>query len=245
MGALRKTLAVCGRYALAGDWSEFVAEFDLEEIPAWTPRYNIAPTAGPGFEVPILKASGVELARFWYVPSWWTQPIRQLPTSFNARVETAFQKPFFRSAERCLVPTSGWREFPGPPKKKKAFHFHLPGKTEAPHPPGQTGFFAFCGITSVWTEPHTGESVNTFGILTTEPSEVVRPYHHRMPLLASPRHYHSWIDPKTDAQLLLPHCVKYSQQVRLLSYECSTYGNSTRTEGPACIAPIERQQSLF
>ena len=35
---------MCGRYSLGADATTLAAQFNLFDAPAWTPRYNIAPT---------------------------------------------------------------------------------------------------------------------------------------------------------------------------------------------------------
>jgi putative SOS response-associated peptidase YedK len=226
---------------LAGDWTEFTKDFELDEVPGLAPRYNIAPTSSGGFEAPILVEPHVLApARFWFIPASWQKALRDLPTSFNARSETVFHKPFFRGARRCLIPTSGFREFPGPAGKKKAIHFEL-HREEA----GRADFFAFGGLYSEWHDPALGEAVYTFAILTTEPNEVVGPYHHRMPLLVPQESYRAWLDSAARYEKVLPDARDYSHSVKLHHFECSTYGNSTRVEGPACIQPVAVQTGLF
>lgn len=225
---------MCGRYALAGDWSDFTEEFSLDEVPGLEPRYNIAPSAGAGFESPILTAGGLVPARFWFIPSWWNKPLKELPTSFNARSETVEEKKFFAGAQRCLVPLSGWREFPGPAGRKRAVQFHR----ERP-------FFAFGGIMTRWKPGPDLQPIHTFSILTAEPHEVVRPVHHRMPLLVPREDYEPWLDAETAWEPLLASALRESHSARLLHYEASTYGNSTKVEGPACIARAATQGSLF
>jgi len=230
---------MCGRYALAGDWSEFAEEFSLDEVPGLEPRYNVAPSPSAGFEAPIISEDGLKAARFWYIPSWWNQSLKKLPTSFNARSETVGEKPFFRGARRCLVPLSGWREFPGPAGKKRAVQFHRPSRE------GHQPFFAFGGITTEWEEPNSGEVISSFSILTTEPNSLVAPVHHRMPLLLPKELYSPWLEPKTGWNELLAAAEAESQHGPLVSYEASTYGNSTRHDDPECIARASVQQSLF
>ncbi len=226
---------MCGRYALAGDWSDFTEEFSLEEVPGLVPRFNIAPTAQPGFEAPIVVAARkLVAARFWYIPHFWSKPLKDLPTSFNARSETVLDKKFFIGARRCLVPLSGWREFPGPAGKKRAFNFHR----ERP-------FFALGGIWSEWRSKPTAPPVTSFSILTCDPSPQVRPHHHRMPLVVEREDYERWLDPNGPWSSLIEAVVASSLSAPLESYECSVYGNNTRHEGPECIAPVAVQQSLF
>jgi putative SOS response-associated peptidase YedK len=55
--------------------------------------------------------------RWGIVPYWWSKPLKELrlPT-FNARVETVTEKPFFREPfklRRCLIPASGYDESSG------------------------------------------------------------------------------------------------------------------------------------
>ncbi|HSB82397.1 MAG TPA: SOS response-associated peptidase family protein [Candidatus Methylomirabilis sp.] len=35
---------MCGRFTLGASASELIQQFGLTGLPAWTPRYNIAPT---------------------------------------------------------------------------------------------------------------------------------------------------------------------------------------------------------
>lgn len=226
---------MCGRYALAGDWSDFTEEFSLDEVPGLVPRYNIAPTAQPGFEAPIVVAGATLVpARFWYIPSFWNKSLKELPTSFNARSETVMDKKFFVGAQRCLVPLSGWREFPGPSGKKRAFNLHK-----------KRPFFALAGIWSEWRSKPTEPKIASFSILTCEPSEQVKPLHHRMPMVVERDDYERWLDPRGPWTSLLEDVMQSSQNTPLEVYECSIYGNSTKNEGPECIAPVAFQQSLF
>lgn len=240
------TEGVCGRYALAGDWSDFTTEFELEEVPGLEPRYNIAPSYGPGFEAPVvILGREVVFARFWFIPAWWNEPLDKLPTSFNARSETAMHQAFFRGAARCLVPSSGWREFPGPRGKKRAQAFERRTLSGDGSDGDRALFFAFGGLFSEWQDGTTGERIRSFAILTAEPSDAVRPYHNRMPLLIARDEYRTWLDHEAPYDQVLAHATKESHSAFLTTYECSTFGNSTRNEGPECIAPAMTQPGLF
>lgn len=184
------------------------------------------------------------MGRFWYIPSWWSEPIRKLPTSFNARAETVLEKAFFRGARPCVVPTSGWREFPGPRGKKRAYHFYQPAQNDQ-HSPLEAGFFGFAAICSSWSAPESSARCQTFSLLTTEPNDIVRPFHHRMPVLVPKELQASWCNAETVDAHLLQQCIDYTSGAPLAHYECSTYGNSTKNEGPRCLLPAGKQFSLF
>ena len=90
---------MCGRYALHSSPEVLALQFGLESLPAFPPRYNIAPTA----RALIVKRSGATLAH------WGLQG-----TMHNARAETLAVKPSFRGAyhlRRCLVPANGFYEW--------------------------------------------------------------------------------------------------------------------------------------
>lgn len=232
---------MCGRYALAGDWSEFIKNFDLTEsfdlspLSSVVPRYNIAPCQTAGYEAPIVTSQGIVMARFWYIPSTWSRPLKSLPTSFNARSEELLSKPFFSGYQLGLVPTSGWREFPGASGSKRSFVFT------------QDHMLAFGCIHTTWLDRDSGEIVPSFAILTTEPGPLVSPIHDRMPLMVPANDYGAWITPTAQLPALLPRAVEHSHHTPLTVYEATTFGNSTRVEGPECVEPLstKKQLSLF
>ena len=76
-----------------------------EALPADRPIASVKPSAA-------LQYLPHEQMRWGLVPSWWNKPLKELRlATFNARAETAAEKPFFRSAfkrTRCLIPASGY-----------------------------------------------------------------------------------------------------------------------------------------
>jgi len=245
---------MCGRFTVYGEVSEIKiavsAQVELLFRP-WTPRYNIAPSAGPGHEqlIAVTEADGsraLRLARWWFVPPKWPKPLNKLPTTFNARAEEISQKPLWKSAikaGRCLVPATGWREFVGTAGKKQPYHFHFE----------RDPIFAFAGIKSTWTSPE-GEAVDTFAILTTEANDVVKPIHDRMPLVVPSSMYDLWLS-NDDPLKALDQIITQNRQLPLLVYPSDPVANDTRFEGAATIRRVEpatsaareepAQQSLF
>ena len=64
--------------------------------------------------------------RWGLVPSWWKKPLRDLPSTFNARAETVAEKPMFRSAfksRRCVIPAPGFYEWTGAKGAKTPHYF--------------------------------------------------------------------------------------------------------------------------
>jgi putative SOS response-associated peptidase YedK len=71
---------------------------------------------------------------------------------------------------RCIIPADSFYEWRKEGKRKVPMWVHL--KTKEP--------FALAGLWDVWRKPD-GKRVESFTIITTEPNELVRPVHNRMP----------------------------------------------------------------
>jgi putative SOS response-associated peptidase YedK len=232
---------MCGRYSLApAEFSQLRLSFQVEAKFELSPRYNIAPTWSPGYEPPVVFETHeggrqIALARWWMIPASWARPLAALPAAFNARAEELERKPFWsRSLEsrRCLVPTTGWREFNGPRGQRRAFQFHY-----------DHGLFAFAGLWDLWSSPQ-GEAVQSFSIVTVAANNMVSPVHDRMPLCVDPALYRLWLDPEVTGSTAL--AAVRAPVAPLSMYEADARGNDVRVEGPECIAPAPaRQLGLF
>jgi putative SOS response-associated peptidase YedK len=98
---------MCGRFTQNLSWAEIHRLADLIGQPRnLAPRFNIAPTTP--IEVIRAVAAGNELVPMYWglVPSWWKKPLKELPTTFNARAETLAERPMFRGATSQL---SAWK----------------------------------------------------------------------------------------------------------------------------------------
>jgi putative SOS response-associated peptidase YedK len=230
---------MCGRYTNDAELSDIRLAFGVEQLElyrAFTPTFNITPNYGPGGEQPFVVETqagkrALRLGRFWLIPAGWNKPLKELPTAFNARAEELARRPLWKGAfesRRCLVPATGWREFQGKAGNKHAFHFHLDRR-----------LFAFAGLYSTWIAPE-GEAVDTFAIVTTEPSPLARSVHDRMPLVITPEHYADWLG-ASDPERVLALARNESFTLPLEMYESDPVGNSGRYEGPRVLdrAPVD------
>ena len=201
--------------------------FDSNEITL-APRYNI----DPGQVVPVVIIEGrkvLQMMRWGLVPHWAKKEPDKL--LINARAETLAQKPSFRDSfrnRRCLVLADGFYEWQENEKKndKTPFRFILKGR----------GPFAFAGLWDIWRKQD-GSTLLSFAIITTEPNELIRPIHNRMPDILHQEHEELWLDPgfkdtKELSSLLTPYP---SNQMDF--YEVSTVVNSPKNDKPVCIEP--------
>ena len=184
---------MCHHYRLAKQLpDDFVAEFSL---PAnFRTLFSDVPSAAyPLRTVPALRIDDAgELAAFtpeWgLLPRWW-KPSGKTPKratfqrmTFNARSESAAEKPTFRDAmkkRRCLLPFDQFFE--------KDHYFGI----------GEP--ISFAGLWESWLGED-GE-LETVTLLTTEPNAEVRGVgHHRMPvLLTTPDSRRDWLVSGADA----------------------------------------------
>lgn len=234
---------MCGRYSMAPrepELNQIHIQFRLEARVELDPKYNIAPSWGPGAEAPIVWAEGnarrLELARWWMIPSFWSKPLSQLPTAFNARSEELSAKNFWSDSfesRRCLVPATGWREFSGQRGARRPYHFHFQ------HAP-----FAFAGLYDEWRSP-AGETVRSYAIVTVAASDVVRPIHDRMPLCAMEPEYDVWLNPREEGRKALDALLSAPRRP-LETYESDPVGNDVRCQSARAIAPARMTQlALF
>lgn len=190
---------MCGRFALDQTTDAIVVEFlaHTNRFPDWFPRWNIAPTS----TIPLVVTTEggeriVGPARWSLVPSWSQELTLKYPT-FNARSETAAEKPTFRGSvnkHRCLIPISAYYEWTSI------------GGAKAPHAifrPDQP-LVGLAGLYSWWTNPANGEMLATATILTRESAGTLAPLHDRMPIAVEPDDYDRWLDPSnTDGAALI------------------------------------------
>ncbi len=220
---------MCGRFVLDSPPELIAASFGLDDVPALTPRYNIAPSQ----YMPIIHApAGVRecvLTRWGLVPAWSKEPRTEYST-INARAETVATKPAFRDAfrrRRCLIPADGffeWTRAEG--KAKKPYFIRL----KAPGP------FAFAGLWERWEKD--GQTLETCTIIVTEANELMRPIHDRMPVILARDDYGLWLDPGISDPARLQPLLKPYPAERMQAYPVSTAVNSVRNDGESLIRPL-------
>ena len=218
---------MCGRYAFLTPADIFDAVFNITADPPFPLRSNIAPTQS----APVIRTnpdSGRRealLMRWGLIPHWAKDPkIGQ--KMFNARVETAAEKPSFRTAwksRRALIPASAFYEWKKEGTKKTPYSINLPnhqpfalaglwstwqppeipppedGKSEGGNPVKQnhdSGLFDDADEVSTAENKPENKIIQSFTILTTIPQGIIQKLHHRMPVILSPDQYDQWLAPR-------------------------------------------------
>jgi putative SOS response-associated peptidase YedK len=157
-------------------------------------------------ESPIIKAKGendIEIinAHWEFIPIW-IKDITALQAArkqgipwLNAKSETLLESKMFRDAalkRRCLVLASHffeWRHYkPAGAKKDTAYPYLVQSKEQKP--------LYFAGIWQQWTDRSTGETLDTFAIVTTAANDLMKQVHNkkeRMPAMLTEDLAHEWI----------------------------------------------------
>lgn len=186
---------MCGRftaeYTWAQIWQMYSGLSSTQMLADPEPRWNIAPTQSVPVLLPDGERSGrvvVEPLRWGLIPAW-AKDTKAGYSTINARIETAATKPAFRDAwkrRRCLIPASGYYEWPGEGANKQPYYIHA----AAP-------ILMFAGLYELWT-PSEGASIQSFTIITMDAEGPVAKMHDRMPLILPPDLARDWIE--SDAQ---------------------------------------------
>lgn len=221
---------MCGRYALTATPEEVRALFGYLDGEDFPPRYNIAPSQPVAIVRLEHGARRLVLARWGLVPSWVKDP-KRFALLFNARAETASEKPAFRAAmryRRCLFPASGFYEWRrGPGKSKQPYWVR----------PRGGGLVAFAGLWETWSDRDGGE-IDTASILTTDANSTIAPIHDRMPLVIEADDFDRWLDcrgyaPDAVAELLRPAPVALFEAIPVGSRV-----NTAANDDPALQKPL-------
>jgi putative SOS response-associated peptidase YedK len=169
---------MCGRAKLPEDVSEIKLDLkiDWEEIGAYQPRWNAAPTA----KLPVVVSRRGErmltMMRWGLVPGStrsWAEAGKIGRKTFNARAEAIDTCPAFRTAwangHRCLIIADGYYEWRDADKQPFAVALRNHGP------------MTLAGLWDSWTAPG-GDTIKSFTIITTTANTLLRPLHARIDL---------------------------------------------------------------
>ena len=225
---------MCGRYTL----TELPAEAELVPPPGeaitLTPRYNIAPTNYCPV-IPQADPARIYLYKWGLIPHW-AKDAKAGYRMINARAESLQEKPAFRGSlprQRCLVLADGFYEWKATGQGKQPYRITL--STNAP--------FTFAGLHGRWFD-HSGNPIDSFTIITTEPNELMLPIHDRMPVILDEMEGEKWLDPNTpiaDALTLL----KPYDPLQMKAYPVSPSVGNVKNDHERLILPYSPPPTLF
>jgi putative SOS response-associated peptidase YedK len=234
---------MCGRYYRRSD-KQKIAEVFRTGVPTTfeiLPSYNVAPQTFQPVVVFNKKSLERELLpmRWGLVPYWASDPKVGYST-INAKAETLTTSPVFREAikrRRCLVPADGFYEWqPIDRKNKQPFAFALKDGS----------LFALAGLFDVWKNKQTGQALFSYSVITTDPNELLEPFHNRMPVIVKPADYERWLAPAEPHHLPVDLLRPYPDEL-MTAWRISTAVGNVKNDDTNLITPVpdESQPGLF
>jgi putative SOS response-associated peptidase YedK len=138
-----------------------------------------------------------ELIAPWVKTTQEVQAGREKFNTLNATAERLFESKLFKPAAlnyRCLVLSSGfyeWRHYkPAGAKKEIAYPYFITLKEHS--------LFYMAGIYQPWTDKETGETMDTFSMVTTKANAFMEQIHNkkkRMPTILNETQAVEWLNP--------------------------------------------------
>ena len=181
---------MCGRFELKTKFEKLPKVLKKDYPSGLDSKYETQNLIRPTDPVLVIKNEGRIKTTFmtWnFIPPWAKDPLnRERPRLFNARSETLEEKKLFSGSwkyKRCLIPASGFFEKKYRIRKENYETFWLGG------------------IWSKWTAAD-GTELESCCILTTEPNQLVKPLHHRMPVIVPNGFEELWTEQVKDSREL-------------------------------------------
>ena len=173
---------MCGRFELKTKFEKLPTVLKLDYPSGLDSKYETQNLIRPNDPVLVIKNEGRIRTTFmtWGFISPWAKDSfdKERPRPFNARSETVAEKKLFSGSwkyKRCLIPASGFFEKKYRIRKENYDTFWLGG------------------IWSKWTSP-SGAELESCCILTTEANKLVKPLHHRMPVIVPYGYEEKWTE---------------------------------------------------
>jgi len=191
-------------------------------------RFNI----NPHTRAPVVRMVGgsprCDDMRWGFQPRWLRE---ESHAQINVRAEHIFDTLMFKESaleRRCIVPASGWYEWPDNDNAKQPLYLHRKND----------GLIAFAGI---WVPCRSGDWVeeDTYAIITTNANPTSTLIHNRTPAILSAYEYEVWLDPNNQDPKRLRNALRSYRPADLESYPVGPYVNNPMHNTEKCIERLE------
>lgn len=175
---------MCGRFMIGDEnWASYHGALSILRGATTRRRYNIKPTETIDLAAATPEGLVAATARWWFIPGFFRGAAAEWKaTTFNARIETAAEKPVFRTAwtrGRCVIPASGYYEWTGERGHKQPWFVTVEQNLPV---------FLFAGL---WAARPDGSL--TAAILTRAADPQIAHLHPRMPVILADAEIAPWL----------------------------------------------------
>lgn len=231
---------MCGRYGRRADKQRIAEWFRTHNTNVFNDSelastYNAAPQSIQPVVRLNQETGEREIAMMkWGLVPYWSKTVKLRYSTINAdadklKTSSVWREPF--RYRRCLVPADWFYEWPVVDGEKQARAFSLKDHS----------LFAFAGIWDRWKDKETGDVLESFAIVTVEPSEWMAKYHDRMGVILKPKDYQRWLEEGEEHTLpfdLLRPCPEEEME----SWRVSDDVGNTRNNWAELIEPVPDSQ---
>lgn len=223
---------MCGRFSLFATGNEIKEHFSLANLPELPARYNIAPSEQV---LAICKHNDNHYHSHWFkwglIPSW-AKDEKIAYKMINARAETISEKIAFKRAfksRRCLVIANGFYEWHREDNIKQPYYFKRQDNQ----------LFAMAAIWEYWKRDD-DKIIKSCSMITTDANALMKPIHHRMPVILHPDDYSTWLNIESYHANELKSLLAPYPDNDFSSHSVSTRVNSAQYINEDAILPIEQ-----
>lgn len=226
---------MCGRFTLTVTNPESVQQsFNLQTAPsALTARYNIAPTQNVPGVIQDSEGNNHLVAFYWGLIPFWAKEKSFGTNLINARSETLQEKRSFRDAfkkRRCLIVADGFYEWrKNPDGTKTPIYIRV----------DEGAMFGLAGLWERWTDPVTNDPLESCTIITTQPNELMKSIHNRMPVILPREAHQQWLDPAAQDVDALQALLRPFDASRMSAYPVSAKVNRAGNDDASLIEPVQ------
>ncbi len=189
---------MCGRFTQKYTWQELVDLYQLTQSPQnLRPNYNVCRTDPVSVIIPGTSGLFLMPMRWGLIPRWWKKSLKELPATFNARVETVAEKPMFRDAfrrNRCIIPASGYFEWQDTAEGKQPYYIT----------PRNGSVLTFAGLWEDWRDRVNNDTIASCTMIITKANSFVSAIHDRMPVILEPENIGPWLSDNAGTEVLRP-----------------------------------------
>jgi putative SOS response-associated peptidase YedK len=185
----------------------------------------------------------IQLLQWGLIPSW-TRSAEDADIirykTFNARAESVRSKPSFSNpfrSKRCIIPVKGFFEWQHVGNEKIPWYIYHADEE----------ILSIAGLFDQWVETTTGETFNTFSLITTDANDLLAVIHNskkRMPAILDRNDEKKWISRDTsfdEAHALLKPCP--SEILRAHTIGNLVKNKSADKNTPKVIRPYARENN--